>query len=179
MKITFITGNLGKVEEASRYLGILMDHQKLDLDELQTLDIEEIVRHKALQAFELVKTPILVEDSALVFHSLGKLPGPLIKWFEKEIGNEGLCRLVDGKDRTCTATACYGFYDGKNFEFFTGSMDGSVSDTPKGENGFGWAPVFIPDGYEKTYAEMTKDEQAVVAMRSKALKKFREFIDGK
>ncbi len=176
MKITLITGNPGKAEEVSRYLGLEIEHQKLDLEEIQSLDLEEIVKDKAKRAFEKIKTPVLVEDVSFVFNSLGKLPGPLIKWFQKELGNEGLCRLVDGKNRSCVATVCYGFCDGTDVKFFEGSMKGTVSDAPRGDNSFGWAPVFIPDGYDKTYAELTNEEQAKVAMRAEALKKFREFI---
>lgn len=176
MQITFITGNAGKADEVSRYLGVPIEHKSLDLDEIQSLDLEEIVKDKTLRAFEKVGKPVLVEDVSFVFHGLGKLPGPLIKWFLKELGNEGLCRLVDGKDRSCTATVCYGFHDGKEVHTFEGSMKGSVSNSPLGNNSFGWAPVFIPEGHEKTYAELTNEEQAPIAMRNKALKKLREFL---
>lgn len=176
MNITLITGNLGKVGEVSRYLGMEIEHQELDLEEIQSLDLEEIVKDKAMRAFEKIKKPVLVEDVSFVFHSLGKLPGPFIKWFQKELSNDGLCRLVDGKDRSCVATVCYGFCDGTDVKFFEGSMEGNVAENPKGDNSFGWAPVFIPDGYTKTYAELTHDEQAKVAMRVKALNKFKEFI---
>jgi len=176
MKITLITGNLGKVSEVSRYLGMEIEHQEIDLEEIQSLDLEEIVKDKAMRAFEKIKSPVLVEDVSFVFHSLGKLPGPFIKWFQKELGNGGLCRLVDGKDRSCVATVCYGFCDGNNVNFFSGSMAGTVAENPRGDNSFGWAPVFIPNGYTKSYAELTNEEQAEIAMRNEALKKFREFI---
>lgn len=177
MKITLITGNTGKAEEVSRYLGIEIDHQSIDLEEIQSLDLEEIVKDKAMRAYEKIKTPVLVEDVSLVFHAMGKLPGPFIKWFRKELENEGLCRLIDGKDRKCTATVCYGYCDGDSVKFFEGSMEGSVSETPRGDNSFGWGPIFIPDGLEKTYSELSNEEQSSVAMRNKALKKFREFLN--
>ncbi len=177
MKITLITGNAGKAEEVSRYLGMPIEHTSLDLDEIQSLDLEEIVKDKAARAFEKIGEPVLVEDVSFTFHSLGKLPGPLIKWFLKELGNEGLCKLVDGKDRLCTATVCYGFHDGKEVKLFSGEMAGSVSDSPRGSNSFGWASVFIPEGYDKTYAELTNEEQAPIAMRNKALKELREFLN--
>lgn len=176
MKITFITGNLGKVEEVTRYLEIPIEHKEINLEEIQSLDLEEIVKNKAQCAFEKIKSPVLVEDVSFVFHSLGKLPGPFIKWFQQELGNDGLCRTVDGKNRSCVATVCYGFYDGMKVRLFSGSMSGTVANLPKGKNSFGWASIFIPDGYNKTYAELTNKEQSEIAMRNKALKKFREFI---
>lgn len=176
MKITLITGNAGKAEEVSRYLGTPVEHQPLDLDEIQSLDLEEIVKDKANRAFEKIGEPVLVEDVSFVFHGMGKLPGPLIKWFLKELGNEGLCRLVDGKNRGCVATVCYGFHDGKEVKLFSGSMSGSVSESPRGSNSFGWASVFIPEDFDKTYAELTNEEQAPIAMRNKALKELHEYL---
>jgi inosine triphosphate pyrophosphatase len=176
MKLTFITGNVGKAEEMSRYLGMSIDHEKLDLDEIQSLDLEEIVKDKVTRAYEMVKKPVIVEDVSFVFHAYNKLPGPLIKWFLKELGNEGLCNLLHGKDRKCVATVCYGLHDGKEIRLFSGSMEGTVAMSPKGDNSFGWSSVFIPDGYDKTYAEMTNEEQSSISMRNRALKKLREYL---
>ncbi len=176
-RITFITGNLGKVAEVSRYLGIPVDHVALDLPEIQSLDLEEVVRDKAARAYEHLKRPVLVEDVSFVFNALGKLPGPLIKWFSKELENEGLCRLLDGhKDRSCEAVVCYGYHDGKSVRTVSGSMKGTVARHPRDGNSFGWAPVFIPDGMSKTYAELTNEEQAPIAMRNRALARLKEYL---
>ena len=179
MKITFITGNAGKVDELSRFLNIKIDHKQLDLEEIQSLDSEEIVKDKVTRAFEILGKPVLVEDVSFVFHSLGKLPGPFIKWFLTELGNEGLCRLLDGKDRSCTATVCYGLHDGNDIHFFTGSMKGTITNSPRGDNSFGWAPIFLPEGYDKTYAELTDDEHGPISMRNNALEKLRKFLTSK
>ena len=85
-KLTFITGNPGKAEEVSRYLGFPVEHISLELDEIQSLDLEEIVKDKATRAYEKIGRPVLVEDASLVFHAFGKLPGPLIRWFLEELG---------------------------------------------------------------------------------------------
>jgi len=61
-------------------------------------------------------------------------------------------------------------------EVFEGSMPGTVVETPRGTRSFGWASIIVPDGKTKTYAEMSDDEQAEVAMRKKALKKLRDAI---
>jgi XTP/dITP diphosphohydrolase len=78
MKVTFITGNPKKAEFLAKFLGFPVEHKKLDLDELQSLDLEEITEHKARQAYETVGGPVLVEDVGVVIHSMGKLPGPFI-----------------------------------------------------------------------------------------------------
>ena len=176
-KLIFITGNPGKAEEISRYLGFPVEHVSLDLDEIQSLDLEEIVKDKAMRAYEKVGKSVLVEDVSFVFNAFGRLPGPLIKWFLAELGNEGLCRLVDGKEnKTCVATVCYGLCDGKTVKFVSGSMEGTVADHPRGENSFGWASVFVPVGMSKTYAELSNEEQASIAMRRKALEKLHTLL---
>ncbi len=153
-----------------------LDHVSLDLQEIQSLDPEEIVRDKAIKAYEHLQRPVLVEDVSYVFHALGNLPGPFIKWFEKELGKEGLCRLVDGKDRGCTASVVYGYHDGQTVHLIRGSMSGTVADHPRGERSFGWSDTFIPEGMDKTYAELTDEEQAPIAMRRKALEEFRKLL---
>lgn len=175
--ITFITGNPGKVLEVKRFLNVPIEHQALELDEIQSLDLEAVVKDKAARAFAAIGKPVLVEDVSFVCTALGKLPGPFIKWFVKELGNKGLCRLLDGKDRSCAATVCYGLCDGKQTHLFSGSMDGSVAENPRGDRSFGWADIFIPAGSAKTYAEMTDEEQALIAMRNKALAKLCKFLD--
>jgi len=90
--LTFITGNTAKAEQLARHLEYPVTHQKLDLPEIQSLDLKEIVEHKAKEAYKQIKKPVLVEDTSLTFSVLGKLPGPLIKWFLTELDNAGLCR---------------------------------------------------------------------------------------
>src|SRR6476469_8243116 len=96
MKVSFITGNQHKAEYLARLLDVPLDHTKINLDEIQSTDLDEIVIHKVRQAYEIVKRPVLVEDVALGFTALGGLPGPFIKFFaEADNGLEKLCRMLD------------------------------------------------------------------------------------
>lgn len=174
----FVTGNLLKVEETSRYLGIDLPHQKLDLMEMQSLDIDEIVRHKAIQAFDILKAPILVEDTALQFEALGgKLPGTLIKWFLEELTDEGLCKLLDGRSRNATAITTYAFHDGETIHVFKAEVEGSYAIHPAGARALGWATAFIPNGHTKTWSEMDSDEYDNCTMRNIVLPKLRAFLE--
>jgi XTP/dITP diphosphohydrolase len=171
-KLTFVTGNPGKAAQLQRHLKIPVTNTKLDLNEIQSLDLEEVVTHKATEAFKIIQSPVLVEDTSLTFHALGRLPGPLIKWFFTELGNQGLCHLLNGyPDRTATASVLFGWYDGKQLRTFAGETDGVIADQPRGAEEFGWDPVFIPKGYDKTWAEMTDQEQDQSSMRRIALEK--------
>jgi non-canonical purine NTP pyrophosphatase (RdgB/HAM1 family) len=175
--ITFITGNAAKAEQLGRHLAHSITHTKLDLDEIQSLDLREIIEHKTREAYAQVGGVVLVEDASLTFNALGKLPGPLIKWFLTELNNDGLCKILDGyDDRSAVAEVCFGLYDGKELKIFEGHMDGSIATAPRGEKGFGWDPVFIPKGYEKTWGEMDVEEQKETSMRKIALEKLGEYI---
>ena len=154
-----------------------VEHKELDLPEIQSLDLQEIAKHKAKEAYQKVQGPVLVEDTSLIFRALGNLPGPLVKWFLRELDNEGLCRLLDGaKDRSAQAKVCFCLYDGKDFKIFEGEINGTVADLPKGERGFGWDPIFIPEGKTKTWGEMEAEEQKEASMRRVALKKLEEYL---
>jgi non-canonical purine NTP pyrophosphatase (RdgB/HAM1 family) len=175
--ITFITGNPSKAKQLSLHLNLLVHHRKVDLPEIQSLDLLEIVTHKTRAAYELVKTPVLVEDTSLTFHALGKLPGPLIKWFLTELDNDGLAKILNGyTDRSAKAEVLFGLYDGNIMRTFSGSINGTIADTPRGETGFGWDPIFIPEGYNKTWGEMDAEEQKETSMRRIALKQLESFL---
>jgi len=176
--ITFITGNQAKVAQVATILGINLKHQKIDLDEIQSLDLEKIVKDKAKRAFDIVQTPVLVEDVSLKYTALGNLPGPLIRWFLEELGNKGLCRLINhyNKDRSATAEVSYCLYNGKDFKIFKGSVEGRVAAHPRGETNFGWNPVFIPNGSTQTWAEMEGTDQGSSSMRKIALDKMKQYL---
>lgn len=93
-QITFITGNQKKADYLAKYIGLPIVHRKINLDELQSLDLREIVEHKVKQAYEIIKTPVIVEDVSLEFLALGKLPGPFIKFFVEQMPLETVCSLL-------------------------------------------------------------------------------------
>lgn len=176
-RITFITGNPSKAEQLSWHLGVELEHMAAEMPEVQSLSLDEIIEHKAKSAYALVKGPVLVEDTSLVFHALGKLPGPLVKWFLQELDNGGLCHLLDGyTDRSATAAVLFGYYDGVKLLTFSGDCKGTIAAEPKGARGFGWDPIFIPKGHAQTWGEMTLDEQSDTSMRRIALKKLEGYL---
>ena len=157
----FITGNQNKAEYLARVLGTKLRHEKIDLDEIQSTDPNVVVEHKVRQAYERLRQPVLVEDTSLVFTALGELPGTFVKFFvEVEDGLENMCRMLDGfTDRSAIASAVYGYYDGKIFKTFTGSLRGCIVNHPRGTGGYGWDAIFAPDGYDGlTRAELPEDK---------------------
>jgi non-canonical purine NTP pyrophosphatase (RdgB/HAM1 family) len=172
--IAFVTGNTGKVHEAERILGVSLKQVTLDLEEIQEIAVEPVVRKKALQAYAVLREPVLVEDTGFYIQAWNGLPGALIKWFLKALGTEGICRLMQGeKNRTVTAVTSFGYYDGSRYHGFTGEVVGVIPQTPRGAGGFGWDPIFQPLSSEKTFAEMRPEEKDRISMRRQALEKLR------
>lgn len=176
-RLTFITGNKNKTEEMSRLLGYSLKHQNLKLDEIQELDLEKLISHKAKQAYKELGTPVLVEDTSLEFQAMNKLPGPFIKWFLKEVGVNGLCQILNSfSNRSATAINMFAYYDGKTMKTFKKSIDGQIAKEPKGNNGFGWDVIFIPNGANKTRGEMDHKEQDKYTPRRLLIPQIKEFL---
>ena len=177
--VTFITGNQNKADYLAKMLGVELKHKKLELDEIQSTDLNEIVEHKVRQAFELVKGPVLVEDVSLKFNALNGLPGPFIKFFtEQPNGLKNMCRMLDGfNDRGARAECVFGYYDGERFELFRGGLDGNIAHEPQGTNGWGWDAIFCPDGYGgKTRAELSEADDEATYILIKPFAVLREFL---
>jgi inosine triphosphate pyrophosphatase len=157
----FITGNQNKANYLARILGVELEHHKLDLDEIQSIDPLEVIEHKVKQAYEILKKPVLVEDTSLFFNALGSLPGPFVKFFvTAEDGQNKMCRLLDGfDDRSAYASAVYAYYDGTEMRTFVGRLNGMIAASPRGGGGYGWDGVFEPEGYGgKTRAELSPED---------------------
>lgn len=177
MNLTFVTGNKAKAEQLSRYLDIPLLHKKIDLPEIQSLSLLEVVREKTKAAFAHIQAPVLVEDVSLRFLSMGALPGPFIKWFLQELGNEGLCTMLDHlPSRDAEAHCMFAYYDGTLLKTFSGVKKGRIAHEPQGEAGFGWDPIFIPEGADKPWACMTLEEQSTFSMRRLALDQVKDFL---
>ncbi|PKU75478.1 Inosine triphosphate pyrophosphatase [Dendrobium catenatum] len=176
--VTFVTGNAKKLEEVRAILGNSIPFQslRLDLPELQG-EPEEISKGKARLASTEVNGPVLVEDTCLCFNALNGLPGPYMyvlgtsTWFLEKIGHEGLNNLLMAyEDKSAYAACVFSLALGPNTEplTFVGKTMGKIVPA-RGPKDFGWDPIFQPNGYELTYAEMPKEEKNKISHRSKAL----------
>lgn len=156
----FITGNQNKVDYLSATVGMELPHQKVDLDEIQSPDPIVVVEHKVRQAYDIIKKPVLIEDTSLSFNALNGLPGTFVKFFvDTENGLENMCRMLDGfSDRTAYASAVYAYYDGTDLKIIPGKLNGVIAQSPRGNGGYGWDKIFEPEGYNGlTRAELSPD----------------------
>ncbi|EIT72259.1 inosine triphosphate pyrophosphatase [Aspergillus oryzae 100-8] len=164
-KLNFITSNRNKLAEVRAILGnaIEVDNQGLDIPEIQGT-IEEIAREKCRRAAEVIKGPVLTEDTALEFYALKGLPGPYIKPFLDVLGHEGLNKILDSfEDKSADAICTFAFSHGPGSEgpsnFGTHNLSLLRPEFPAYIWSLGWDPIFEYEG--KTYAEMDKEEKVI------------------
>uniref|UniRef100_A0A914HCJ2 Inosine triphosphate pyrophosphatase n=1 Tax=Globodera rostochiensis TaxID=31243 RepID=A0A914HCJ2_GLORO len=179
--IKFVSGNKQKLLELRMLLGEDFEIEPLDIDlpELQG-EPEYITRGKCAQALSATggTSSVIVEDTSLCFNALGGLPGPYVKWFLSKLKPEGLYRLLAGyNDKSAYSLCTVAYSEGidRPIQLFTGTTNGQIVE-PKGSREFGWDPCFQPDGFQKTFAEMTKDEKNQISHRAIALGKLKKFL---
>eukprot|EP00658_Telonema_sp_P-2_P035552 TRINITY_DN2582_c0_g2_i2.p1 TRINITY_DN2582_c0_g2~~TRINITY_DN2582_c0_g2_i2.p1 ORF type:complete len:208 (-),score=46.07 TRINITY_DN2582_c0_g2_i2:767-1390(-) len=182
--ITFVTGNKKKLEEFVAILGpelqarLNVTSRKIDLPELQA-EPDDLAAEKCRLASLEVDGPCIVEDTCLCFNALNGLPGPYIKWFLDKCGHDGLNKMLVGfEDKSAYALCTFAYSDGKGEEplIFSGSTPGRIVEA-RGPTDFGWDPVFQPDGFEQTYAEMDKSVKNEISHRGRALAKLKQFLE--
>lgn len=178
--VIFVTGNMHKATMLSSLLGRTLSHKSLELEEIQSVNLQSIAEHKAKQAYDALHQPVLVDDTSLGFTALSGLPGPFIKYFEQSAGGlEMVCRMLDGfSDRTATAKAVIAYYDGRQTTFFGGMISGTIAVHPRGKNGHGWDAIFCPNGFDgQTRAELDETTYAEVYKQLRPVTELKMFLD--
>lgn len=176
MTLHFVTGSAHKVAEIRHILPEVVQLE-IDLPEIQELDAHRVIEAKITEALRHHTGPLIVEDTSLYFDCLGGLPGPLIKWFLKAVGNAGLVHIAEVLGNTAEARTIIGYAHRQgNISFFEGTLRGTIV-APMGESSFGWDPIFMPDGHSKTFADMSADEKAAISMRRIAAEKLKTFLE--
>jgi XTP/dITP diphosphohydrolase len=179
MKIYFATGNSGKVQHAQN---ILSDHEVRQLD-IETVEpsvdsIKQIALSKVEQATEKSDLKdgelLIADDSGLFIEELNGFPGPQTHFFDRKVGKEKILDLVNpGSNAEFRAAVALYRPDAEN-RVFTGKAEGAIVE-PRGDGGFGYDPIFLPDGNDETWAEDPgyKDRNS---HREKALSKLENYL---
>jgi inosine triphosphate pyrophosphatase len=175
MTLLFITGNQDKLREVQALIPAVQSID-LDLPEIQEIDPYKVIAAKLGEARKYHSGDLLVEDTSLSLDGMGGLPGPLAKWFVRAIGIDGISALTKTFGVRATARTIIGYASENNgMLFFEGSLSGLVV-PPRGTDGFGWDPIFQPDGSEKTFAQMTPQEKSQCSMRKRAVEALRQYL---
>ena len=190
MKFIIATNNTGKVNDFKKILSAL-GHDAVSLKEAGIIcDAEETGKTfaenayiKAKAVFDIVKTPVIADDSGLSVDALGGEPGI----YSARYGGEGLddparCRLLlknmekvpdDKRTASFICSLCCIINDDKIITA-EGKVNGKIIYEPRGENGFGYDPLFYYEDYEKTFGEVPDELKNAVSHRANALKNLAE-----
>lgn len=177
MTLYFISTSKHKVEEFKKSLSPEVEFERLELDlaEIQSLDPKEVITHKLNEARKLHSGELMVEDSSLCLDALNGFPGPLIKFLFKSVGNNGLLKIVESFNcNSVQARTMIGYFNGKEILFFEGVAKGKLVPI-RVNSDFGFDPIFLPEGNDKTFSEMTREEKNLISHRGRALQKFKEY----
>ncbi len=138
--------------------------------------LEENARIKAVYAFERTGMPSLGEDTGIFVRALGWAPGVYSARFsggDDRENREKLLYLLRGeRDRYAEFRTALVFYDGEEFRTFTGKLPGYITAQEMGDGGFGYDPIFLPLGHDRTLAQMKPEEKNAISHRKRALMEF-------
>ena len=188
MKIVFATNNMNKLSEIK-----LLFHDKIEVLSLKDINcLEELpethptIKENALQKarfiFENYGFNCFADDTCLEIDSLGGEPGVFSARYAgihsnaTDNINKVLAKLVGKQNRLAKFRTVIALITDGNEMTFEGICDGVITDTVKGNEGFGYDPIFIPSGHKVTFAEMNKSKKSEISHRGKAVRKLVDFL---
>jgi XTP/dITP diphosphohydrolase len=190
--LNFLTGNPGKLAEAQNLLNPLgWEIQSFEIDgnvpeiiEPQSDNLTTVALAKIAQGVELLATngrfeeSLLVEDSGLFIDALPDFPGVYSAHVLQSIGCDGILRLID-EERSAHFLTVVALWTGEAVEVFVGRCDGTIAMDMKGDGGFGYDPIFIPDDCENrlTFAEMSPQQKSTFSHRGRALRALFDYLN--
>jgi XTP/dITP diphosphohydrolase len=168
--IYFVTGNSNKFREVSAMTSLGLRQARIPYPEIQADSLREVALFGARCVREKLKKPFFLEDSGLFIDALGGFPGPYSRYVLETVGLAGILALLRNRQRHARFECVVAFAD-KTTRLFVGSVNGSIANASRGTNGFGYDPIFIPEGSRKTFAEMETTEKNLYSHRARAFEK--------
>ena len=179
-ELFFASSNEHKFQEAERILanlGMQINLFKTTLEEIQSNNLNDIAEKKAINAYDLIQKPVIIEDDGLFIKTLNGFPGPYSSYVYDTIGNNGIMNLLENsqvRDAKFVSIIAY-CSDVNDVKLFESSIPGKISSAIE-KGGWGYDPIFIPNGESKTYANVSDKDK--FSHRAAALKKFSNwFLD--
>ena len=176
-RLLLVTGNPGKLAEARRIVaaaggGFELESVALDLPEIQSLDFGEVLDAKLAAARETLQradSSIVVEEAGLELAAMNGFPGPLVRWMLDAVGAEGIARAAHALgDVRARAAALLAWSDGSRTIVVKGECAGELVHPPRGDRGFGFDPIFRPEGESHTFGELRDEEKDALSHRGRA-----------
>ena len=177
-----ITSNVHKFQEIKQRLsdlGIELVHVKVPYMEVQADLIRDIAIQSATTLLTYIDPPFMIEDSGIEIIHLKGFPGPYSSYVFRTIGWQGILNLMKQADnRSARFISTIVLVDSnRNMKVFEGFQEGEISLEGKGSNGFGFDPIFIPEGTSKTYAQMDMETKNHYSHRGKSTKMLYEYLE--
>lgn len=186
------TNNKDKVKEIIELLKdlnidvITLNDLNLNVDVEEDKDtLEGNALKKAEEIWQHVQIPCSADDTGLFVHALNGAPGVFSSRYAGENvsysdNRRKLLNELDGvplESRTAyfRTVVCY-YYAKDKYELFDGVCEGKITLTERGDKGFGYDAVFLPDGFENTFAELNREEKNRISHRAKAFEKLKEYL---
>lgn len=191
MKILFASSNHGKIFELNNlFAGSVFEILSTSNSDYPPIEVAETgntfsenAELKARAYAERYLLPTLADDSGLEVVELNNKPGVQSnRWFagSDKDRNVELLRLLEGKINRIArfvTVACAYFPESKNCHFFEGTIDGTISTDSRGSQGFGYDPIFVPIGYNQTFAELGVEEKNKLSHRARAFEQVKKFLN--
>lgn len=181
MKFFFATSNLGKLREFREKLKntkIIVEHLEIPYPEIQSNSLDEIAKFGARFLANKTKKTVVVEDSGLFISKLNGFPGPYSKYIYQTLGYKGIIKLLENeicRDAHFESVISYCCPKEESIEF-KGICKGKIAKKPRGSGGFGFDPIFIPNGSKITFAEMDIKQKNMYSHRGKSVESFVKFL---
>lgn len=189
MKICFASHNKNKVAEIARLLPQSIEVVGLDdlsfteeIEETGTT-LEENSRIKAKVIHERFQIPVFADDSGLLVSALNGEPGVFSARYagpqkdDKQNMDLLLKNLAETQDRSASFQTVITYIDQEGSEKqFKGIIEGEITSEKRGNQGFGYDPIFQPKGFQKTFAELGADEKNRISHRGKAVKQLIDYL---
>jgi XTP/dITP diphosphohydrolase len=177
--IILVTQNKHKLAELTPLFedyDLPFETTNLEKFEIRSSSVEEIAEVAARHAYMTLGRPVVLDDTGFFVSALNDFPGAYAAFVLRAIGYDGILKLLEGvENRAARFVTAVGFCDGTHLRTFVGEMHGTISDRASGREGFGYDPIFIPEGFTRTYAELTFDEKIGISHRTRAFRKFLEW----
>ncbi len=174
--VHFVTSNKHKVAEIQKMTSMLIEQKNLNYPEIQADTLESVAEFGIEFCYVTLGEPCFIEDSGLFVDALSGFPGVYSNYVYRTLGCEGILALL-GKKRKATFKSVIAFKDERGTTLFSGEVKGEIAKALKGEKGFGFDPIFIPEGEEKTFAQMDPEEKNLYSHRARAFRTFVKHLD--
>ena len=190
-KLVFATNNAHKLSEVKAILE--PEYSIISLAELncyddipetaETLDGNALIKAKYIH--EKYGLDCFADDTGLEVEALGGEPGVYSARYagDANCAHENMCKVLEKLGDNPNRKACFrtviALIHGDKTVYFDGRIDGTIAAQPRGENGFGYDPIFVPDGYMVSFAQLGQEEKNKISHRALAVKKLVDFLQHK